>query len=294
MDVAGGMADLCKGNISSPTLRSTVPLDQVYCLPDRSLTGVYEALRGQGGRDEFLFLLRLSVKSPLLRDVTHDTVNRFRSCQQTIMSASDGEPLLYCAITNAIAIDFPSANMWDQDQVPVTFEELLDTGDIEEAYEIIDNLSRRQHAIRIAARHSVRARGILQRSTDYQRLWLSRENAFPHLTFGPEVELQLRRLNPGELSTLVNRLAELDDAASRWRDIGGSVPPWPCKVTDEHQSVKSTPSLREARRFRSADGTSALFFWHARFGRSRRIHLRFDARTYGIEIGYIGVHLPLN
>ena len=294
MAVASGMADLCKENVSLPTLRSTLPLDQVNCLPDRSLTGMYEPLRGQGGRDQFLFLLKLSVKAPLLRDVMDDTVNRFHSCEQTIMESDDGEPLLYCAITHSIAIGFPSTTMWDQDQITVTFQELLDNGEIEETYEVIDNLSRTQHAVSISARHRARARELLQRATDHQRLWLRREDAFPHLTFAPEVEAHLSQLNPGEMSTLVNRLSDLDDAASRWRDIGGPVPPWPCKVTDEHQSVKSNPSLREARRFRSVDGTDALFFWHARFGSNRRIHLRFNAQTYGMEIGYIGVHLPLN
>ena len=50
--------------------------------------------------------------------------------------------------------------------------------------------------------------------------------------------------------------------------------------------------LREARRFKSVNGEPMLFAWHARFGRGARIHLRFDARTRQIEIGYIGVHLP--
>ena len=54
----------------------------------------------------------------------------------------------------------------------------------------------------------------------------------------------------------------------------------------------SNPTLHEARRFRSGGGTRVLFEWHARFGSAARIHLRFDARTREIEIGYIGVHLP--
>ena len=52
------------------------------------------------------------------------------------------------------------------------------------------------------------------------------------------------------------------------------------------------PSLRKARRFRSADGERHLFEWHARFGSGMRIHLRFDPRTLEIEIGYVGRKLP--
>jgi hypothetical protein len=43
----------------------------------------------------------------------------------------------------------------------------------------------------------------------------------------------------------------------------------------------------------SSQGTQKLFEWHARFGSSGRIHLRFDPSSYEVEIGYIGPHLPL-
>ena len=63
-------------------------------------------------------------------------------------------------------------------------------------------------------------------------------------------------------------------------------------MTPESARVMQNPALREARCFRSGRGTMVLFEWHARFGSGARIHLRFDARTREIEIGYIGVHLP--
>ena len=95
----------------------------------------------------------------------------------------------------------------------------------------------------------------------------------------------------GMLSTVVNRLMDLDRAAGAWRD--GAAPSWTCKVTPESDRVMSQPRLREARRFRSAKGTRVIFAWHARFGSGGRIHLRFDARVREIEIGYVGSHLPL-
>ena len=84
---------------------------------------------------------------------------------------------------------------------------------------------------------------------------------------------------------------ERGDAVDAWRD--GAAPPWTCKVTPESDRVMSHPSLREARRFRSGDGTPVLFEWHARFGSGGRIHLRFDASVREVEIGYVGGHLPL-
>ena len=67
------------------------------------------------------------------------------------------------------------------------------------------------------------------------------------------------------------------------------------KVTPESQSVRDYKKgkLLEARRFRAASGERVLFEWHARFGGGARIHLRFDARVREIEIGYVGVHLPM-
>lgn len=107
------------------------------------------------------------------------------------------------------------------------------------------------------------------------------------------MEGQLAKLNAGWLPTLVNRLGELDETAAAW--VGGDAPPWRCKVTPESESLRQYKKgkLLDLRRFRAAGGERVLFEWHARFGSGARIHLRFDARARGIEIGYVGVHLPL-
>ena len=84
---------------------------------------------------------------------------------------------------------------------------------------------------------------------------------------------------------------ELDESAAKWREVG-TLPPWTCKVTPESKSLMRKKKLSETRRFRSHRGTRELFEWHARFGSNGRIHLRFDASSQEIEIGYIGPHLP--
>ena len=129
-------------------------------------------------------------------------------------------------------------------------------------------------------------------SVPSERVW-DQDRIRPHLLFGPDVEEQLPELNAGWLRTLVRRLSDLDKAAEEWPDTGGAAPRWRTLVTPESERVMNNPTLREARRFRASNGEQVLFHWHARFGSGARIHLRFDARTYEIEIGYIGVHLPL-
>ena len=64
-------------------------------------------------------------------------------------------------------------------------------------------------------------------------------------------------------------------------------------MTPESRGTMDNPALRDARLFRSTSGVRVLFKWHTRFGRGSRIHLRFDAGSRKIEIGYIGEHLPL-
>ena len=124
------------------------------------------------------------------------------------------------------------------------------------------------------------------------KLWENRGIAFPNLVFGPDVQDNLTE-SANLLSTIVGKLKALDASARDWFDRGGSAPRWNTKVTSESRAVMTNPALREARRFRSHLGTREIFEWHARFGDHGRIHLRFDAESREVEIGYIGRHLPL-
>ena len=160
----------------------------------------------------------------------------------------------------------------------------------EETFEEIDNLARSNHAPPICERHRQSLRDQITSSAE---LWNNRKQAFPNLLFGPDVEDHLARLNTGDLGTIVGKLAGLNAAAAEWPEVGGGVPQWKSKVTDESESLKNNAKKREKRRFKSCDGTHQLFLWHARFGDSGRIHLRFDPSLYEIEIGYIGLKLRL-
>lgn len=295
-DVVNGMESLILSRVvSRKTLRMYRPLYKIGCSGDWSLYDVSLELQRQGKLEEFRFFMRLAYKVPLLSDVDPDVKNRFLACETTecetkTLPPEDGTSLVLCAITGGVAVGFPSEPVWDRDRITVAFRELLPNDTFEEVDEEIDHLARAAHASPITDRHLRRLRSRIETPAD---IWNQRAAAFPHLTFGPDVKEQLERLNAGWLTTVVNRLADLDASAAAWRESGGAAPPWTCKVTPESESVMQYPKLREARRFRSVGGERLLFEWHARYGDSGRIHLRFEARERTVEIGYVGRHLPL-
>ena len=263
---------------------------EIGCPGDRSLNEAYRELRQRGERDASAFLMSLSSKAPLLSEVEQAVESRFRGCEEATLPPDDGAPLLLCALTNAVAVSMPSEPAWDHDRLTVTFIELLPDDRFADAAEPIDNLARCVHSGPIIDRHRKHLRLACSNTAE---MWSRRADLFPHLTFGPDVEDHLARLNPGLLPTLVNRLADLNRSASAWSADGGDAPKWTTRVTPESRSVMDHPKLREARRFRSSSGTTVLFEWHARFGSGGRIHLRFEPHQREIEIGFVGDHLPL-
>lgn len=306
-DLVVGMTELSQNRVVQSVLRASRDLYSIQCYPYESVWDAYLDLDRQGWWQESLFLMQLADKSPylndveeesLLKDVDQEIKDRFRlceavGCEARTLSPEDGKPLVLCAITDGIAVGFPSEPIWKRDQLDVSFNELIEdsTGEISEleVSETIDNLTQTAHAKPILERH----RANLRKSSSYKELWSNRVAIFPNLLFSPGVERQLERLDHALLRTIINKLASLDGAAGEWSVKGGPSPQWRSHVTDETDSVKNNPKLRDARKFRSHNGSSELFMWHARYGNSGRIHLRFDASTYEVEIGYIGPHLPL-
>ena len=288
MELAEGIQRLLEERVVQRSLRTARNLYDTQCLPGCSLFDAYLELRSRGHREEFRLFMGLNDKQPLLIEIGQDVEDRFLACEEQTLPASDGEPLVLCALADWIAIGFPSAPIWNRDRITVRFNELLPDETIVEASEEIDQLTRSVHAGPICDRHRER----LLAGSDPVTLWESREAVFPHLVLGPDVEGNLK--NQAHLfSTIVGKLKDLDRSSGEWRDVGGPAPPWKMKVTPESTLKMKNRSFREARKFRSHRGTLEIFEWHARFGDGGRIHLRFDAVSKEVEVGYIGPHLPL-
>lgn len=285
-DLSTGVQKLIADEVAPAQLRMCKEPCDTPCLPDYSLYDAIRGVRAAGFRDEFLSLMRLASKSPLLRDATAEVRGRFLGVEEVSFGREEGEPLVLCAITDWIAVGLPSAPSWECDRLTVEFNELLPDETFSSASEVIDNLTRRCHAAPIAERHRER----LARGSDPATLWKNKHLWFPAIVFGPGVETNLQNC-AAHFGTVVGKLIDLNAAAAEWKAQGGPAPLWRTKVTDESQSL--APKHRNARRFQSHHGTTEWFTWHARFGSSGRIHLRFDADVREVEIGYIGPHLPI-
>ncbi len=237
-DIAVGMALLVNDGVTCPVLRTCKPINEIYCTPNHSLFHAFLSLNRAGAKEEFSFLISLAGKTPLMKEVQGDIKSRFLACETVKFSHDDGKPMLLCALTDWVAVGFPNSP-WDCDQITIRFNELLPNGTIETIEEKIDNLTRSDHAGPIRDRHQ----SLFRTGLDLRTLWENRNQAFPNLILGPEVEEQLSHLPINFSHTVIHRLTELHSAASDWQK-GETMPRWPCKVTPEGSKVMNNPKFR--------------------------------------------------
>ena len=193
-------------------LAGVTSLNQGLRMNDKGCAAYYMLLYGDSGtrrktesREEFEFLAALSTTVPLLENSDDDLKDRFSRCEEKSLAPEDGDPLLFCVLTDGIAVGFPSEKTWDCDQITVIFDELLPDDVIVESSETIDNLTRSSHASNIHERHMTRLRHLI----DPVAFWNARQEAFQNLEFVPEVGVQLVNLNStawGKIVTAFNRM----------------------------------------------------------------------------------------
>ena len=285
-DVVGGMRQLIDKGVVDKTLRTARYWHDARCQLGYSLYDVLRELQ----RDERGYFLGLATKSPLLAGVDPKIKGRVVLCEEQTLSAEEGQPLVLAAIADGVLVGFPSKSRWDRDQTDVEFDELLPNETFCRTSEKVDQLTRLAHADPICARHQSRMAGGI--GNNPAKLWEKRQEIFPHLLFGLDVEQHLVNV-AYHLPVIIKKLSLLDQSGKEWAETGGAVPSWKTQVTPESVGVRSDPKLLNKRYFRSSSGSRELFEWHARFSHGGRIHLRFDAGPRVIEIGYIGPHLPL-
>lgn len=113
-------------------------------------------------------------------------------------------------------------------------------------------------------------------------IWESKGSFFPHLTFLPRVEYDLRNLQPDCLRAVVNQLFKLEQAVAEWPH-GHVAPQWKTKVTGEY------PVREQLCEFTDIDGMVRVFELHARFTPGPgRLHFRLVPEDRTVRIAYIG------
>lgn len=146
-DIAKGMSSLVVEKIAQNTLRTSRSLQEIHYRENSSLWEVILALKQQ---DERLFLMRSIVKSPLTNELEQSVKDRFPVCEGRSFPSPVGNSLVLCAISDRIAVSFPSDSVWNSDLIKVDFYELHDDESSEvseeETFEEIDNLARSNHA----------------------------------------------------------------------------------------------------------------------------------------------------
>lgn len=287
-DIVQGMSQLAHAKVVEMSLRMSQEPYLIECFENHTLGHAFETLRKLGYRDEYVFLSRLATRSPLVSGIEQDVKDRFYSTGSIRVSGTDEEPPILCAITDWILVSIPSRPSWDCDRLVVQFFEPLLDGSLEECSEHVDQLSRSRHAKDILDRHVKRVRS---GCNDPVTLWARRQDLFPSLSFGPSVERDLISC-ANQLPTIIGKLIDLDEASREWFAQGGPAPRWRTRVTPESRARMANPKFVETRTFKNSLGSSSVFEWHARFGNSGRIHLRFEPTSRMVEIGYIGSHLP--
>lgn len=288
-DIVLGMRQLIEARVVQRGLRMSQEAYETVCFDDYTLGHAIDDLRKAGFKEEYSFLGRLATKTPLLADIGEATKSRFLSCETQVLPDIDGWPLLLCAITDSVALSLPSRSIWEKEKIGIEFQELLSDESYEQRFEEIEQLSKSSHAQPICERHLANMQAGCGNPA---QLWEFRKRSFPYLCFGPDVEANLWT-HAQELHTIVGKLVTLNEASKEWAERGGPAPKWRSKVTPESRERMKNAKFVKTRTFRSSAGEPRVFAWHARFGNSGRIHLRFDSFAREVEIGYIGPHLPL-
>ena len=285
-DIIKGIGSIVDSGIAENYLRVTKSPYEMPLDPQQTLHNLLLELKGKGYRDEYLYFFDLIDKAPELEE---DIRDRLLACEEQTLEKGDGAPLVMCAISDGIAIGFPSQDIWDSDQLNVRFCELLPNDTWNETVEVVDQLTRAVHAGKIKDRHLAR----LKAAIDPQDLWRRRREIFPNLAFGFDVESNLITA-ASHFSTIVAKLSDLDASAGEWKaKKRGPAPSWKTNVSPESSHSMRNRDFRKSRTFRSHHGGYRIFEWHARYGNNGRIHLYFDANLFEVEIGYIGRHLRL-
>lgn len=227
------------------------------------------------GRDHLNFFLGLAAKAPYLRQTDSAPLERIEDTEVTCHGQSH-PAFLAGHLLHAPLVSFDH-DLWAEPVLPVTIIRLDGQGELCEEPEILINFSNpchfAQHAQWLAQLDSI---------VDAENLWIRRAELFPHLTFCPSVQDQLKAQEI-ILSKIIDRLREMERVASADSPFDNNAFQFKCHAT----SASTFGRFKSAYEINAPDGSSKTCGWHFYLPDGRRIYFSAD-----YVIGHIGEHLP--
>ena len=245
-------------------------------------------------RDRKLLLRRIATKIGFPDEASEALRNRFFLSEFLLLDAADSERrfdargLGAAFLLDGIAVSLPSEDRWAKTWIPL--RHVWCDEDIDEREEDVNvlNLSEPGQVEGVSDILFQRSQGDLQHSPS--ALTARRSESFPHLSFGLDVDRQVGKLPSTSVPAVVSKLLTLDDASRAWRRHPEMLSP---KLPKCHPETEPTMQQYGDRRvFRDPRGRQQTYSLHAMVGSAYRIHMRIIHDPRGVEIGYVGKHLP--
>jgi len=264
------------------------PIVQEDCGPPITLGELAHGFYGTADHDLAAFFDDLNRSVPAdhaLDEVSIDAILRLApdhpasGYEDTFASVQEaGTDGIICAVMNFTLVGLLRCDLWRFDGMGFV------SGS--ETY-VFDHVAEPSHA------EAIRGRRITARRSEAgaRSLWSGRERLFPNLLFGLDVQNQLDKFSSTLVPLMVKRLAELDERAKMWCESAGAhFPDGSTEIKGETQ--RTMKRYGKDRNFRGSDGVTKTFEEHVWIDKSHRIHLFRDVNKRGVEIGYVGRHLP--
>ena len=258
---------------SSTTISLGELAHSFYGSSDHDLASFFDSLNrsipSEHGLDEVSVnaILRLTPEQPAPDyELTFDSV---------LASGLDG---IICAALNFTLIGLLRCELWKFDRMGFT------SGS--EVF-LFDHVAEPSHAAAISARRL----DALRSGLTIPSFWSLRTRVFPNLTFGLDVQGQMKKIDTRCLSLIFIRLAELNQRTKIWRDSNSEA--FPDGLSEiKGETTRTMKRYGEDRVFRGQDGIKRTYEDHIWIDRGNRIHLILNRESKNVEVGYIGHHLP--
>jgi len=200
---------------------------------------------------------------------------------------ADARGLGAAFLLDGIAVSLPSEDQWKDIWIPLVHVWLAEGGSEGKGEVKALNLSGCDQAEQV--RDSLLRKGQRDLVSAPTALTARKHACFPHLRFGLDVDDHIARLATGMLAAVIHKLIILDDASRKWRrNAERTSPTLPGCRPETDPTMQKYGDLRV---FLDAEGVRRTYALHCAAG-PYRIHLRVVNEPRGLEIGYVGKHLP--